>query len=708
MSPEQVQGLAIDHRSDIFSFGALLYELVTGQHPFRQGSPLQTMQRIVESDAPAISERVPEVPPELEWIVAKSLAKDPAERYQSSADIVVDLQRVRKQVDSGVVSTPGRGYPTGVHTPVAPAPGRPRWLVPAVVAAAILALAIAAWFARGAFLGPEGGPAPSLSIRPLTSSGLVIDAAISPDGKYLAYVESFEGLQSLWLKQVGTGSVLTLVPAAPVGYWGITFAPDGSSIYYGLRSADTGSGGAVFQVATLGGTPRRLFNGMDSVVSFAPDGSKISYVRSDHPPGHSSVMVANSDGSDARVLASRQLPEGFAPGFFLSTAWSRDGRTIYAPLRDQRGPSMRIVVLDAQSGAELPFDFPRDRFVVIGSMTMLTDGALAFVGSLTQGRGLASSGNEQVWLLPAGSSEPRAITNDLSGYRAVHATADGRALSAVALNARASVWELNRDGSDRRRIVSSRLDGISGLTTTPGGRLFFRSIEGGKGDIWTMASDGTDRRQLTTQGLNSNPVATRDEKFVVYLSTRAGSVNVWRMNADGSDQRQLETIGAMNRTPAISPDGRWVVFTSPSGGRPNLWRVSIEGGDPQRLSTGGADSPAISPDGKWVAAIHFPDRQEGAAAAILPIDGGEPVKTLPIAASMISILKWAPDGTHLIHTAGGGRQTIYTQALDGSPATPIVRYPEEQIFALEVLPDGRLIVVRGLLSRDAMMISGFR
>ncbi len=703
MSPEQAQGHPVDHRSDIFSFGVLLYELLTGRHPFRSGSQLQTMQRIIETEAQPVTSAAPEVPDALEWVLSKALAKDPAERYQSSADVAVDLQRVRKQLDLGT-ATYARG--TGSIAAAPAARGR-RWVGLALASIALIA-AVGAWYLRGA-IGERDASAP-ISIRPLTSSGNVIDAAVSPDGKYLAYVESFEGRMSLWLKQIASGSTIQLVPPAQVGYWGVTFSPDGSSIWYPIKSAGSeGEAGALYVIPTLGGAPRRTLNGIDSAITFSPDGTRFSYLRVDHPePGTSALMVAQADGSRERALAVRRNPESFAPGFFISSAWSRDGRTVYAPVRDMRKLAGRIVAIDRTSGTEVPLAFPPDEFRQIGGIRVLPDGTLAFVGSLKEGPGARlGAGNEQIWLLPKGSDEPRTITNDLSGYRALHATEDGRVLTAVSATASVSLWETDPAGKDVRRVFSTRGDVLTGMTVSRGGRVVYRSIEGGKADIWSMAADGSDKRQLTTAALNASPAVSPDDRTVVYLSSRGTGLNLWRMDSDGRNERQLETMGASS-PPAITPDGRWVVFSSGTGAAERLWRVAIDGGTPVQLTTAACTKPAISPDGRWIAALCHPAPGLAVDLTILPLEGGAPVKAFKVSPSSIAMLRWTPDSRTILHTAAGSRQSLNAQPLDGGPMRPVVSYVEEQIFAFDVAPNGHIFIARGLFSRDAVLIRDFR
>jgi serine/threonine protein kinase len=223
MSPEQAEGRPADHRSDIFSFGCVLYEAVTGVRAFAGTSAVATLHRIIHDDPAPLPSLLPGAPADLQRTVRKCLAKDPDERYQSLREAAIDLRDVRRQLDSGPVTT----------VTAAAAPRRRTLFISAIAAAVVVtgvAIAIPLW--RGRTPAP---PAAALRIDRTTSSGLTIDAILSPDGKYLAYVESLGGKQGLWLRQVQGTRPIELVPAAPVGFWGIAFAKDGQSIYYGCR-----------------------------------------------------------------------------------------------------------------------------------------------------------------------------------------------------------------------------------------------------------------------------------------------------------------------------------------------------------------------------------------------------------------------------------------------------------------------------------------
>ncbi len=310
MSPEQVEGHSVDHRSDVFSFGCVLYEAVTGARAFAGPSAIETLHRIANVDSTALVRGLATAPPELQRIIRKCLAKDPEERYQSMKDASVDLRALVRQIESGAFS---------IATQPGPA-SRSRRIVlwGSAAAAVVLAGGLVAWRWLASTAPATVLPA-EIKIERLTATGVLTHVALSADGKYLAYTDNPGGKQSLWVRQVGGTNPLELIPPRPVGYWGVEFARDGASIFYAVKGLDD-PGGTLYQISLLGGPPRKILSDIDSPAAVSPDGKQLTYLRAGYPePGASALMIAGVDGTNPRPLAVHRAPEFFAPRASWST-----------------------------------------------------------------------------------------------------------------------------------------------------------------------------------------------------------------------------------------------------------------------------------------------------------------------------------------------------------------------------------------------------
>lgn len=395
LSPEQAQAKAVDTRSDIFAFGAVFYEMLTGRRAFKGDSTIDTLHSIVHDHPPAIDTVTPDLPNELRWVLDKCLAKDPEDRYQSTRDLVVDLKGVARSLDSSP------------KLPVTPAPvstpARSRHWWPIALVVLVIAVAAAYVVTRGRAPAESRREAAKLSIERVTTLGTVIDATVSPDGKYVAYVTSENTRQGLWLRQLATASTIALVPpAAGVGFWGATFAPDGSAVYYALFHGDEPTR-AIYRIPILGGTPRKLVSGVDSFPTFSPDAKQMAWVRSDFPEaGSSALMVADSDGQNVRALATRKPPEFFAPVFFTAPAWSPDGTFIICPMeRREQTIVGTLQAINVSDGSLKPF--PHYEWATVGQPAWLPDGRVLF-------RAVDNGAN--IWVANADGSQRMQVTTE--------------------------------------------------------------------------------------------------------------------------------------------------------------------------------------------------------------------------------------------------------------------------------------------------------
>jgi Tol biopolymer transport system component len=672
MSPEQATGRRLDHRSDIFSLGSILFEALTGEVPFAGETVVDTLHRIVRDEPPLLSAYRHDVPAELQRIVGKCLAKDPNERYQSAKELAIDLRAVAR----GSAQVEG------------PAPRR-RWL--AVAAAIALVLGVAAWIIATRTRGGGGAP---LRIEQITATGNVIGAAVSPDGKYVATIVSDGGMQSLWLRQVGTEQSIALVPSAAVAFWGVSFAPDGTTIDYVVKTTKAWSG-TVYRIHTLGGQPRIILTGADSGIAFLRDGKRIAWLRAGYPrAGESALMTANADGSGAHALAVRKAPEIFAPIFWAMPAWSPDGSTIATPISS--GNSSQLTLFDARNGAATPIG---PSWAFAGPPAWLPNGrSLLLVAENSQRlRG-------QIWEIEVPAGTARRVTHDLSTYRTIDVTADGRAAVAVAVDVWSNVW-LHVAGRAPVKIAAERGDGFWGVAAGVD-RIVYTVWNDRNTEIWTVMRDGSGRQPLVTgAGNRAFPALTRDGRRVIYLEEDARGVSIARVDIDGTNPLRLAPASDASR-PAVSPDGRSVYFNADLGAGSMLYRVGIDGGKLVPVAHLDISRPAVSPDGRSIAAVVRAAPNEQPTIAIIDASTGTLVRRLAPAFRVTT----APE----VHWSSDGRDVLFSSLSEiarvpatGGAVETVIAFDQAMVFRFNTAPDGALVVARGTLRRDAVQLAGF-
>jgi eukaryotic-like serine/threonine-protein kinase len=691
MSPEQVQGQPTDYRTDVFSFGCVLYEAITGQRAFRGANAFATLKKIVEHEPAPLSTVVPSVPDGLERIVRTCLAKDPTQRYGSMREVAADLREVRRKMnDTAVVEVPRRE--------------NRRSFLMAAVAFVLVAAVVAAWWMNRQ-LPAATGSSGRVSIEPLTTTGTAIDAAISPDGRQLAWVESAGGMQGLRLRQLDQGQTIELVPAAAVGYWGISFTPDGSRVFYATKSAQNPAG-RLFEVGVKGGLSTPVLDGIDSTTAFSPDGRRIAFYRAGFPePGKTSLVIGDIGGNSLRALVSLQAPEFFVPAFFAAPSWSPDGERISAVVHNGSSGEAVLVTVDARSGAKQEF---ARRFRDATFTSWLPDGSgILFVADQ------ADEFREyprKVWYQPYPTGEPHRVTPDLLEYRNVSVRADGSSFVSIGLDAAYSLWRIPLQGGSPQRIASERYDGLLGIAPLPDGRTIVSSGERGNTQLSLIGGESAGRRILTREGTNLWPAVSADGTTVAFVSNRDGQTGIWRMNVDGSGARLLAHLPR----PAwlsITPDGRYVICASVGEGGSDVstWRVSIDGGDPTIIAPG-IDRPAVSPDGRYLAGINVATGANRLTLVTMRLDGSAPGRELGTIAPATAngLMEWTPDGKGILFSTVE-RTNVWLQPLSGEPPRRVTDLATLDIVRGRRTPDGKsLIVARGSAQTDAYLVSKFR
>jgi Tol biopolymer transport system component/tRNA A-37 threonylcarbamoyl transferase component Bud32 len=684
MSPEQVRGKALDPRTDIFSFGCVLYEVVSGRRAFQGATSVETLEQILTDEPPPITE--PFRHAALQPIIRKSLAKNPDDRYQSMQQLSHDLRALLRHLEAAT------------HRETAARVPWPRLLAGA---AAIVAAVLSLWWAtEGGFIGRA--PA-RVTFERLTLSGTAIDAATSRDGRYLAWVESLGGLQALRVRRLGEDRSIELVPPAAVGFWGIAFSHDGTRVYYATKSAQEPSG-RLFVINVLGGMPRPLLDGIDSTITWSPDGRRFAYYRAAFPErGASALVVANADGSSHHVLATARGQNFFVPAFFAAPSWSPDGERIAAALHDARSGDASLVTVNAASGEIEPFP---QRFQDVTFTAWLPDGSgILFVANQVDG---SREVPRKVWLQPYPRGEPHRVTPDLLEYRNISIRADGSAFVAVGLDAIYSLWRLPLDGRDPQRIASERYDGLLGVAPLTGGRIVVSTGERGNSQLAILDRTGVSRETLTRDGTNMWPAVSPDGSTIVFMSNRDGQTGVWRMNVDGSDQRLLAHLPRPSWL-SVTPDGQYVICASLGDGEPAAWRVPIAGGQPTLIAAG-IDRPAVSPDGRFLAGINVASTAEQLALVTMPLDGSGPPRVLGTIAPATAngLVEWTASGDAILYSTVE-RANVWMQKLSGGPPVRVTNLTDLGIVRGKRIPDGNgLIVARGVAQTDAYLVANFQ
>jgi eukaryotic-like serine/threonine-protein kinase len=722
MSPEQARGKELDARTDLFSFGTVLYEAATGQLPFRGYSTATIFDTILNREPVAPVRLNPDLPLELERIIHKCLEKDRELRYQHAADIRTDLKRLKRDTDSNsaraltavasavsVAPVTTEGRPSSSAVMPAEARRRKGMLAAMLVGLALLMVAVGIYLFRPTGHKHEWNLQAMTIIR-VTQSGNAANVAISPDGRYVVYALRQGEKQSLNVRQVATGSDVQILPPDEVMIWGLTFSPDANYIDFVRSEKNNPFNTYLYRMPVLGGTPRRAMpGGIDGVNSYSPDGTQFAFMRVTHNSPTVDVVIAKPDGSNERVLATRPyLSE------FTGTAWSPDSKTVAFTSSEatRRLRSVLYAASVADGSVREIYSTPN----AVGRPRWLPDGSglLVPITSVDEGRG-------QLWFVSFPTGELRRLTNDLMDYQrcCLDITRDGQTLVDTALTTVSDLWIVLPGPAERAKQITSKEFAVGRVSWMPSGSIVLGTRDG---KVFTLKPDGSGRTQLNDH-TNSDPSVCGDGRYIVYSAFSEQRLGIWRMDADGSNPvRIADETFAFN--PRCSPDGQWVVYLRGNTGTPA--RVNITGmKSPELLvqsSEGGAGPyVAISPDGKLIMYLSSPESPAATETAVppsaskpnllkvIPFDGGAPIRQLewPVSAGAF---QWATMGDAVDYVlTKNGISNIWRQKLTGGPPKQITNFESGLIFDFDWSRDGKqLALTRGGESSDVILISNFR
>ena len=696
MAPEQVRGKAVDARADIFSFGAVLYEMLTGKRAFRGESPVETLNAILKEDPPSLFESTRNVSPALERIVRCCLEKRPEERFRSAHDLAIALDAIS--------TSSTRSMTTEALEPSGERPaGRGRLLERLFLVLAGAALAAGAMLAWSRAHPTEANGA--AVFRWMSFSGRDSSPAVSPDGHTVAFTSDRDGQPRIWLKQVsGEGEApLTSGPDDSPRY-----SPDGTQI---LFARPDGAGTSLYRAAVLGGEARRLLEGATEG-DWSPDGKRIVFLRLQSEGGQtvSVVGLAAADGSEPREIAK-------VPGGMRAPRMAPDGRTIAlvpAPGALLAGAQQGAVLVGVEDGQvrAAPAPDPRRN---ISAAAWTAAGEIVYL----QAESVVSAAGSTAILVRQDAASGRVVSQTWSPSSALvlDVLGDGRVvfdtrsprqnLREVTLSSGVAEgrWLSRGESTDRQPVYSPDGEWVA-----------FSSNRGGGMNLWLVSTATGKLRRVTESHVNWDPAFTRDGRRLLWSSNRGGNFEIWTADVDGGGPRQVTQDGGNAENPTATPDGQWIVYSSGNPQKAGLWKIHPEGSGAIRVVTGRVSLPDVSPDGRHVLYRSFSGKYPAILRVVRLADGqAEPFEIAVDAKRRTTVTlgraRWMPDGKAIAFVGQdeSGASGVYVQDFEPGRDTAATRRklagfdPDVAAESFGVAPDGSRLALAGWVQLFSLM-----
>jgi serine/threonine protein kinase/Tol biopolymer transport system component len=719
MSPEQARGEEADRRSDVFSFGVVLYEMVTGHTPFGGRTRADLISALLNKPHTPAAEVNQEISAHLSAIIDRMLAKEPGDRYQSMPELLSDLREVVSEV-GGMDRLFSFSDPNGLIPLVPPqqlnlprqtapsmAPKRSSRRVAVALGGALLVVVVAA--AVYGFWGklrerkqdrPASVPFAQATSKQLTTKGKVGWAALSADGKFYAYVliERDVRQESLWLGQTDASNDIQLRP--PAGeYRGLAFSPDGKFLYFSLKDA---SQSGLFKIPLLGGRSERLPYDLESSFSLSPDGRQIAFLRPvKETNAPTTLVIANLDGGPERELFHRPAETSFS---LNCMAWSPDGSKIAVAAVSDSNRAVREIFVVRTTDGQVE-QLTTSEWSRISNVVWQGDGQGLVIVATNKGETF-----RHLWQVDCPAGIPHRLSRDIDEYGApLSLSSVANSLVAVQIKRESNIWIGPADDlSKGQQVTFSSINGIygwEGIDWAPDGGIVFTAGIDRSTAVYSMDVAGGNIKQITSSGFNDQrPRVTPDGSFIVFQSNRSNGNEIWRVRRDGTELTQL-TAGGNNFSPNITSDSKWVFYTASTNGKSFVWSIPIQGGKPVQVTTTDSYHPSVSPDDKLLAYTYETEGGMPFKIAIINLADGTLAKLfdVPRFAGFNGGVRWGPDGKTLIYR--DREKGVWQQALSGGQPQRLEGIPDEEIIRFEWSRDGKQFAfVRGRLIADAVLL----
>lgn len=752
MSPEQARGKKTDERTDVWSLGVVLYEMVTGRNPFEGETVSDSLAALIHVEPEPIDNFVQGVPEELERTIRRALSKSADDRYQTAREMADDLRHVHYMLEHGdlaenktmhvsaVSNTDGvdkvrtAENPTLIHHTlsaeveekrrsggseaaasgaVAASPGLARRIFPVLAVLLLLAVAFNAWWFWPKISGRSRPYFENVQVSRLTEEGRSFSPEISPDGRYVAFVNQEGGMNSLLVRQVETNSGVQLVPKTTARIPQPTFSNDGNYVYY--TTVENGVG-TVYQIPTLGvsvgGEAKKIITDVDTKISFSPDSSQFVFARHNPSEGGDKVVIVNSDGNNqVPFLDTKEI--GYDA--IRDVSWSPDGKSILVGAFKRSGDGQQRIKLLLVSIKDKTSRILGDKeWIGATSFNWLKDGSgIMFVAKDE----LESSSS--IWYMSLPDGRPRQVTNDLSDYYSLSLADDDRTMATSKVDSISTFWSYDPATKETRQISPENRNnaGFAGIAAGGNNKLYYTKRAGKGINIMEANSDGSAEKQLISDGsFNLQPAVSRDQKFIVFASNRSGHSRIWRSDVNGGNPVQLSAEdNNEDFSPQITKDNKTVIFlrATKDGGRSSLMSVPLEGGETKAMLP--ERSPIqvhsrLSPDGMRIAycSITFKENPVSLETKLIisALDGGAIGKTekeVPI--TWNDVFDWAPDNKSLIYASLDGNSNVWEFPLESGKPKQLTELKSGKITGFSWSDDGKkLYIVRAVVNSDLILI----